>query len=98
MDFCRDRINIILHGHEHFPIAFRDDRSGCLVVSAGTATAFQRDGLNSLHTLVFSETEVRVSQFDWRRSRFRKVKEWRYDILRKEFGLKWEEPRAVVLL
>src|SRR5262249_13387443 len=32
---CRDEIDVIMHGHEHFPVAFEDPVSRSVIVSAG---------------------------------------------------------------
>lgn len=88
LEHCRSGIDIIMHGHEHFPFAFKDDQSGCLVVSAGTTSQFQKSGgVNSFHVLVFDGAEVRVVQFDWNRARFKKAVQWKYDLSTQSFSL-----------
>ncbi len=87
LEQCRGRIDIIMHGHEHFPVAFKDDRSGCLVVSAGTTAQFEnRFGVNSFHALVFSGNNVRVAQFDWNGARFKKGNRWKYNLRSRDFS------------
>src|SRR5262249_42756725 len=83
LDQCRGRVDIILHGHEHFPCVFYDKRSECLVVSAGTTSEYHPNdecGGNSFHALAFDDAAVRICQFDWSGSRFRKRREWLYDL------------------
>ena len=80
LDQCRGRIDLILHGHEHFPVVFRDERSGCLVVSAGSTSEFHGSaGSNSFHALALDPGTIRVCQFSWTGARFRKAREWTYD-------------------
>ncbi|HEX7957278.1 MAG TPA: metallophosphoesterase, partial [Pyrinomonadaceae bacterium] len=53
---CNGNVDIIMHGHEHFPVVFHEPISDCLVVSAGTASKFQANPhhRNSFHGLAFS--------------------------------------------
>jgi predicted phosphodiesterase len=80
LDQCRGRIDVIMHGHEHFPVVFKDERSGCLVVSAGSTSEFHgTGGGNSFHGLAIDEHQIRVRQFDWTGARFAKAREWVYN-------------------
>lgn len=75
LDLARGRIDIIMHGHEHFPIAFQDKISGCIIVSAGSASEWHRygHGKNSFHVLVFHGPDLEVTKFDWADNRFNKA-------------------------
>lgn len=75
---CRDTVDVIMHGHEHFPVVFKDEVSGCVVVSAGTASEFQRDyhGGNSFHALLFYGRELRVVKFEWTGAYFTPTQFW----------------------
>lgn len=83
LDLVKGRIDIIMHGHEHFPVAFREEVSGCIIVSCGTTTQWQRKGErpNSFHVLVFDGPKLRVQQFDWSgRARFRPARDWTFTL------------------
>lgn len=86
LDLCRGRIDLIMHGHEHFPIAFRDDRSGCVIVSGGTVSEWQSSSIqtNTFHSLLFRNRHLEVNQFDWIEHRFRKsdIGHWVFDLTR----------------
>jgi 3',5'-cyclic AMP phosphodiesterase CpdA len=75
---CRGRIDVVMHGHEHFPIAFRDEESGCIIVSAGTASEWQGavGHSNSFHVLLFRGPSLEVLQFEWNGARFKEVNRW----------------------
>lgn len=80
LEICRDRIDVIMHGHEHFSIAFRDRRSGCVVVSAGTTSEWQPksgDG-NRFHALIFDDLILKVIELTWNGARFREDRTWRF--------------------
>jgi 3',5'-cyclic AMP phosphodiesterase CpdA len=77
LELCRGRVDLILHGHEHFPIAFRDEISGAVIVSAGTTSEWHhKTRKNSFHTLLLREHDVIVTQHDWNGSRFEQGLEW----------------------
>jgi 3',5'-cyclic AMP phosphodiesterase CpdA len=82
LEACRARIDIVMHGHEHFPIAFRDELSGCIIVSAGTTCEWQSDirHENSFHILAFRERTMDVVQFGWKTARFSEVKRWSFSL------------------
>jgi DNA repair exonuclease SbcCD nuclease subunit len=81
LDLCRDWIKVIMHGHEHFPISFRDETSGAVVVSAGTTSESQLEkGRNSFFVLVFKDSSLIVSEFRWSGGGFRKQKEQQWPI------------------
>jgi 3',5'-cyclic AMP phosphodiesterase CpdA len=66
-------IDLIMHGHEHFPVAFVDPISKAVVVSAGTVSQRQNRGSNvrnSFHAMTLRGRELSVVQFDWNRARF----------------------------
>lgn len=72
LDLCKGWIDVIMHGHEHFPAAFRDDVSGAVVVSAGTTSeSHLQKGRNSFFALVFQDGSVTVSDFRWGGGQFR---------------------------
>ena len=80
---CRDGIDLIMHGHEHFPIAFRDPESGCVVVSAGTTSEFQPDPghKNSFHALRFFGRKLDITRFDWdSKAHFQPSRLWQGDL------------------
>lgn len=78
LNLCAGKIDIIMHGHEHFPIVFLNKDSGCIVVSGGTASEFQSrpEHKNSFHTLVFYQRKFRIIQFDWAGAHFKASREW----------------------
>jgi len=81
LDLCRGRIDVIMHGHEHFPVVFKDDLSGCLVISAGSTSEFHGPtGGNSFHGIAIDGDRIRVLQFDYTGGRFPPGREWFYDL------------------
>ena len=70
LGLCKDRVDIIMHGHEHFPIVLREPKSGCVVISAGTTSEFQpnKEHHNSLHAVLFHGRRFEVVRFDWKRA------------------------------
>jgi 3',5'-cyclic AMP phosphodiesterase CpdA len=87
LQLCRHKIDIIMHGHEHFPISFLDNDSGCFIVSAGTTSLYQVDHkhVNSFHALAFHGKRFRVVQFDRIKTRggfggFRAANVWEGDL------------------
>ena len=81
LDACRGRIDVIMHGHEHFPVVFQDERSGCLVISAGSTSEFHGAcGGNSFHGIAIEKDRIRVLQFDYTGGRFPPGREWTYDL------------------
>lgn len=83
LKLCKGHIDIICHGHEHFPISFVDDLSRCVIVSAGTASQFQVKKYytpNSFHCLAFYNRNVSIFQFDWNGAMFKKTNNWDYDL------------------
>lgn len=83
LDLCRGWIDIIMHGHEHFPVAFRDDVSGAVVVSAGTTSeSHLQKWRNSFFALVFQNDSVTVSEFRWGGGQFRLYGQstWQHEI------------------
>ncbi len=82
LEACRGNIDIIMHGHEHFPIAFFNEESNCLIVSAGTTSKIQLEAKskNSFHALAFSGREFRIVQYDWSKGRFATAYEWTGDL------------------
>lgn len=89
LTLCKGSIDVIMHGHEHFPIAFRDKVSGCLVISAGTVSEYHsKFGQNSFHAISVEGAEIRVVQFDWNGARFAREAEWIYEMEAQRF---WTE-------
>jgi 3',5'-cyclic AMP phosphodiesterase CpdA len=73
LDICKGWINIILHGHEHFPISFRDERSKCIIVSGGTLSQFQKYYThNNFNALIFSKDKMKIVEYEWTGGRFRR--------------------------
>lgn len=71
LDICAGWIDVILHGHEHFPISFRDNDSGCIVISAGTTSSrSSHAGQNSFFTISGEGVGLRIHKFEWGRGRF----------------------------
>lgn len=89
---CNGNVDIIMHGHEHFPIAFYEPTSDCLVVSAGTASKFQADPnhKNSFHGLAFSGRRFEAVQFNWDGARFVPHYKWDGDLDATRRGLSGE--------
>ncbi len=89
---CRGHVDIIMHGHEHFPIVFHEPTSNCLVVSAGTALKFQADvrHKNSFHGLAFSGRKFEAVQFNWNGARFAPHYLWTGDLNAQGRGLTGE--------
>lgn len=84
LELCRERVHLVLHGHEHFPIAFADKASSCVVISAGTASKWssRRESSNSFHALRLDGLHLTVVQFDWNGSSFVATERWRLDLTR----------------
>ncbi len=73
LDLCKGWIKVIMHGHEHFPISFRDEKSGAIVVSAGTTSESQlQKGRNSFFVLMFHGVSLTVCEFRWTGGSFRR--------------------------
>ena len=75
---CRGRIDIIMHGHEHFPIVFYEKISSAIVVSSGTSCSYlpKGKGPNTLHAIALAGREFQIVQFNWNGARFYPSKEW----------------------
>ena len=83
LKLCNGSIDLICHGHEHFPIVFTEETSRCLIVSAGTAAQFQRKrcgNRNSFHALAFFERRAKIVRFDWTGARFQPAMIWTCDL------------------
>jgi len=82
LEACNGNVDIIMHGHEHFPITFFNEESNCLIVSAGTASKVQLDrkSKNSFHALAFSGRQFRIVQYDWSKGRFVAAYQWTGDL------------------
>jgi 3',5'-cyclic AMP phosphodiesterase CpdA len=61
------KIQVILHGHEHYPTHFVDKESGALIVSAGTTSQWQgRPMRNSFYNLTFyDDKSLQIEEFVW---------------------------------
>lgn len=78
---CRGRIDVIMHGHEHLPVAFRDPISEAVIVSAGSTMEWQpRSNKNSFHVLVFHDRELQIKQFNWSGARFISEKNYSFKL------------------
>lgn len=82
LDACRGKIDVIMHGHEHFPIAFRDERSNCVVISCGTTSEFQlnKSHSNCFHILVFQGRNLEVLQFSSGTGHFSQSSKWKFNL------------------
>lgn len=68
---CAGRVHLILHGHEHFPVAFREQESGAVVVSAGTTSEHQRNGQgNNFMMIALCPRGIAITPFIWNGGRF----------------------------
>ena len=79
LSLCKGRIDLICHGHEHFPVVFPEHTSHCLIVSGGTTSQFYRKekvSRNSFHALAFYGRLVKGVQFDWTGARFTPAVRW----------------------
>jgi predicted phosphodiesterase len=77
LKICHGKIDLIMHGHEHFPIVFLNQESGCIIISAGTTSEWQSDsGRNSFHAVAFQGREFRIVQFNWNKAQFKPCLEW----------------------
>ncbi len=74
---CEGKIDLIMHGHEHFPVVFFEPTSSSVVLSAGSTSAFlpKGKGVNSFHTIALADREFQIVQFDWNGARFIPSKE-----------------------
>lgn len=73
LDMCRDWIHVIMHGHEHLPVAFQDEKSGAVIVSSGTTCEMQTcSGVNSFFALLFDQQNIRVVEYRWTGVKFQK--------------------------
>lgn len=79
---CEGRVDVIMHGHEHLPIAFREEGFSPVIVSAGTASEWSPRGSqeNSFFTLVFDNDKLRVRKYAWNRAAFPFQRHWDFDI------------------
>ena len=68
----KGRIQIVLHGHEHYPTHFVEQESGAVIVSAGTASQWHEDpGHNSFYNLLFfDDRTVQIEEYVWNGSGF----------------------------
>ena len=82
LDLCVGNIDLIIHGHEHFPVVFQNSKAQCVVQSAGTACQFSSSGeeQNCFHTLMFFNRKVILSQFNWQKPSFRPSRYWETDL------------------
>jgi 3',5'-cyclic AMP phosphodiesterase CpdA len=79
---CDGRVDVIMHGHEHLPVAFREENFTPILVSAGTASEWSPRGSqeNSFFTLTFSNNRLRVRKFAWNRAAFPFQRHWDFEI------------------
>jgi 3',5'-cyclic AMP phosphodiesterase CpdA len=61
------KIQVVLHGHEHYPTHFVEKVSGALIVSAGTASQWHdKPFKNSFYNLtVFDDRTLQIEEFVW---------------------------------
>lgn len=61
------KIQVVFHGHEHYPTHFFERESGVLIVSAGTASQWQtKPYSNSFYNLVFySDDTLQIEELVW---------------------------------
>ena len=75
---CNGRIDLIMHGHEHFPIVFHESISSAIIISAGTSSSFmpKGKGTNTFHTIALAQRDYEIVQFNWNGARFLPEKSW----------------------
>jgi 3',5'-cyclic AMP phosphodiesterase CpdA len=75
---CRGRIDLIMHGHEHFPIVFHEKVASTIVVSSGTSSSYlpKGKGPNTMHGIALAGRQFQIVQFNWNGARFCPSKEW----------------------
>ena len=75
---CRGRVDIIMHGHEHFPIVFYEKLSSAIVVSSGTSCSYlpKGKGPNTIHAIALAGRQFQIVQFNWNGARFCPSREW----------------------
>jgi predicted phosphodiesterase len=66
------KIQVVLHGHEHYPTHFFHKESGALIVSAGTTSQWhKKPGHNSFYNLTFYEDKsIQIEESVWKGTGF----------------------------
>lgn len=72
LKILKDRVQVILHGHEHYPTHFTEKESGAVVVSAGTTSQWHKHaGHNSFYNLLFfNDGTLQIEEYVWNGSGF----------------------------
>src|SRR5207249_5073497 len=72
LNLIKGRVDVIFHGHEHFPICFRHRETGVIIVSAGTVSEWTaRPFQNSFYIVtLFSDYTLAVQEYLWTGSKF----------------------------
>jgi 3',5'-cyclic AMP phosphodiesterase CpdA len=67
LDLIAGRIDVVFHGHEHYPVTFVHEESGALVVSAGSTSQWYDDGYNNSFYVVtfFTDHTIEINEFVW---------------------------------
>lgn len=82
LSLCDGQVDVIMHGHEHFPIAFRETNFSPVIVSAGSTSEWSQKGSqeNSFFSLTFDDNRLRVRKFAWNRAHFAFQRHWDFEI------------------
>jgi 3',5'-cyclic AMP phosphodiesterase CpdA len=72
LDLIKNRIDVIFHGHEHFPICFRHAETGSVIISAGTVSEWnEKSHRNSFYTVTFFEDySLMIEEYIWTGTNF----------------------------
>jgi 3',5'-cyclic AMP phosphodiesterase CpdA len=72
LNLVKGRIDVVFHGHEHFPVCFRHSESGIVIVSAGTLSEWtSKRRKNSFYVIMlYSDYSVNVHEYLWTGSEF----------------------------
>lgn len=78
LKLCRGRIDLIMHGHEHFPVVFHEPISSSIVVSSGSSSSYlgNKSAANTFYGIALAGRDFQIVQFEWNGARFLPTKEW----------------------
>lgn len=68
----KGRVDVVIHGHEHFATHFREKKSGTLIVSAGSTSQWHKTARqNSFYNLLFlDDGSLEIHEYIWNGSGF----------------------------
>jgi 3',5'-cyclic AMP phosphodiesterase CpdA len=76
LELIKGRVDIVFHGHEHYPIYFPHSDTGTIIISAGSASEWNKKcRYNSLFTVtLFTDNTAEIQEYVWNGTDFEEQK------------------------